>query len=115
MEAEALLAHRGNGESTLPRADNELRLVIDTVPVLAWCHGIDGSSEFPASDGSVLGTFAIYWREPSNPKLEHHQLIRIVSHLAAVAIESKRAAEALRESEKFPRGQTAILNQALDE
>ncbi|HEY5704854.1 MAG TPA: GAF domain-containing protein [Chthoniobacterales bacterium] len=67
-----------------------------------------------ASDGKVLGTFAIYWREPRSPTPDHHQMIRRISHLTAVAIERKRAAEALRASEKFARGQTEALTHALD-
>jgi len=48
----------------------------------------------------VLGTFAIYWREPRNPSEQDQKIIEQVTHLAAVAIERKRDEAALRESEE---------------
>src|SRR3982074_2190021 len=33
-------------EGALRRGEDSLRLTIDTIPVLAWCNGPDGSNEF---------------------------------------------------------------------
>jgi formate hydrogenlyase transcriptional activator len=48
-----------------------------------------------ASNGLVLGTFAIYWREPRSPSEQDQKIIGQVTHLAAVAIERKRNEAAL--------------------
>ncbi len=53
-----------------------------------------------ASNGLVLGTFAIYWREPRRPTEQDQKIIEQVTHLAAVAIERKRDEAARRESEE---------------
>src|ERR1041384_9875 len=42
----------------------------------------------------VLGTFALYSREPRSPSSEQLNLIEQITHLAAVALERERAAEA---------------------
>ena len=69
---------------------------------IALEHGLRAcwSTPIAASDGRVLGTFGIYWREPSTPTERHQRIIEQVTHLAAVVIERKRAEEALRESEQ---------------
>jgi formate hydrogenlyase transcriptional activator len=48
-----------------------------------------------ASNDDVLGTFAIYWREPRSPVEEDQKIIGQITHLAAVAIERKRNEAAL--------------------
>src|SRR6266404_2795721 len=58
------------------------------------------STTISASTGIVLGTFAIYWREPRTPTEQDQKLIEQVTHLAAVAIESKNNEAALKESEE---------------
>ncbi|MCI0534786.1 MAG: PAS domain S-box protein, partial [Verrucomicrobiales bacterium] len=78
---------------------------------LALAHGLHACWSTPifSSDGSVLGTFAIYWREPRSPASEHHHLIEQVTHLAGIAIERRRTESALRESEeRFRRMADAI-------
>jgi formate hydrogenlyase transcriptional activator len=69
---------------------------------IALDHGLRAcwSTPIAASDGRVLGTFGIYWREPSTPTERHRRIIEQITHLAAVVIERKRAEEALRESEQ---------------
>jgi len=59
---------------------------------LALAHGLRACWSTPilSSDGSVLGTFAIYWREPRRPAPQDHKIIEQTTHLAAVAIERKR-------------------------
>jgi C4-dicarboxylate-specific signal transduction histidine kinase len=47
--------------------------------------------------GTTLGTFAVYWRQPGGPALEHQNIIERMTHLAAVAITRKRAEDALGE------------------
>ena len=83
---------------------------------LAFAYGLRAGWSTPIldSDGGVLGTFAIYWREPRSPDRQHFQIINQITHLAAVAIERKRAAEALVASERLARGQAEALTGALD-
>jgi PAS domain S-box-containing protein len=57
------------------------------------------STPIRAPGGKILGTFAMYYRHPCRPNDHELRLIEVSSHLAAMAIERKRAAEALRDSE----------------
>ena len=79
-------------------------------------HGLRAGWSTPIidGDGNVLGTFGIYWREPRSPTAQHFQIIKQITRLASVAIERKRAADALRASEKLARGQAEALTRALD-
>jgi PAS domain S-box-containing protein len=63
----------------------------------ALTHGLKAcwSTTILASDGLVLGTFAIYWREPRSPTKHDEKIIEQITHLAAVAIECKRNEVAL--------------------
>jgi signal transduction histidine kinase len=61
-----------------------------------------------------MGTFAVYSREPGNPSLAQRNAIEQMTHLAAVAIERQRAAEALRASAQLARGQAEALSRTLD-
>jgi diguanylate cyclase (GGDEF)-like protein/PAS domain S-box-containing protein len=56
-----------------------------------------------AADGHVLGTFAIYHRQPRAPDADELALISAAANLAAVAIEHKLAARALRDSSLYTR------------
>jgi len=49
------------------------------------------STPILASDGPVLGTFAIYAREPGRPTPQQMSIIEHVTDLASIAIERKRA------------------------
>jgi PAS domain S-box-containing protein len=53
------------------------------------------STTIVASNDDVLGTFAIYWREPRSPVEEDQKIIGQITRLAAVAIERKRNEAAL--------------------
>jgi PAS domain S-box-containing protein len=68
----------------------------------ALTHGLKAcwSTIILASNGLVLGTFAIYWREPRRPTEQDQEIIAQITHLAAVAIERERNEAALRESEQ---------------
>ena len=70
---------------------------------LALAHGLRACWSTPilSSEGKVLGTFAIYYREPRSPAAQDHSVIRQITHLASIAIERKQAEEALRRSEGY--------------
>ena len=63
----------------------------------ALVHGLKAcwSTTILASNGLVLGTFAIYWREPRSPGEFDQEIIGQITHLASVAIERKRNEAAL--------------------
>ena len=69
----------------------------------ALSYGLRASWSNPivSSDGKVLGTFAMYYREPRSPSPQDFELIELATHLARVAIERECAEEALRRSEGF--------------
>jgi PAS domain S-box-containing protein len=83
---------------------------------LALAYGLRSGWSTPilSSDGSVLGVFGIYGREPRSPTPQHLQTIKQITHLASVAIERKRSAESLRASELLARGQLDALTHTLD-
>ena len=83
---------------------------------LALAHGLRAcwSSPILSSEGKVLGTFAIYCREPRTPTPQQHEIIEQITDLASIALERKRAEEALRGSEQVARGQAEALVQSLD-
>jgi PAS domain S-box-containing protein len=64
---------------------------------LALAHGLRACWSTPilSSHGKVLGTFAIYYREPRSPAQEDHNIVERITHLASIAIERKQAEEAL--------------------
>src|SRR5271169_3472611 len=80
---------------------------IATDPLWAECrhlalpHGLRAcwSTPIASQDGRIVGTFAIYYREPRTPDEEHLQLIAHATHLAAVAMEWDRAQAELRSAE----------------
>ncbi|MBL8798650.1 MAG: PAS domain S-box protein, partial [Planctomycetia bacterium] len=53
-----------------------------------------------ARNGSVLGVLAVYYRQPGEPPPRDRHPIGVIDHLAALAIERRRADEALRASEE---------------
>ena len=93
---------------TDPLWDRYRHLAIDHGLRACWSTPI-----FSATRG-VMGTFALYSREPGSPTLEQLNLIEQMTHLAAVAIDRERAAKALRASEHLARGQLDALTHTLD-
>ena len=65
-------------------------------------------------ENKVLGTFAMYYRQPRSPAPRHQDVIEQITHLASIAIQRKRAEEALRASEQLARGQVEALTYSLD-
>ncbi len=68
---------------------------------LAGGHGLRACWSTPilSSTGKVLGTFAIYYREPRSPTAHEHDLIEQITHLASIAVERVQAEEALRQAQ----------------
>jgi PAS domain S-box-containing protein len=54
-----------------------------------------------SSQGNVIATFAMYYREPRRPSLRDQEIIEQITHLAGVAIQRKLTQEALRRSEAY--------------
>jgi len=79
----------------------------DTRWSVQWCthalaHGLRAcwSTPIVSSTGKVLGTFALYFREPCSPTPQHRNLIEQFTHLASIAIERAQAEDTLRRSER---------------
>ena len=70
---------------------------------LALAHGLRACWSTPilSSEGKVLGTFAIYYREPRTPTVQEHGVIEQITHLASIAVERAQAEEMLRASEAY--------------
>jgi PAS domain S-box-containing protein len=68
---------------------------------LARPHGLRACWSTPilSQDGAVLGTFAIYYREPRTPDEHHLQLIAHATQLAGIAIERDQFKAQLRAAE----------------
>jgi PAS domain S-box-containing protein len=66
---------------------------------LALAHGLRAcwSSPILSSDGSVLGTFATYYRQPRSPTPEEQNLVAQVTHLASIALDREQAEQALED------------------
>ncbi len=79
-------------------------------------HGLRASWSNPvlSSNGKVLGTFCMYYREMRSPNSRDLELMELATHVVRVAIERDRAQEALRASEQVARGQVEALTYSLD-
>ncbi|MFM8550771.1 MAG: PAS domain-containing protein [Nitrospiraceae bacterium] len=58
------------------------------------------SKPIRASNGRVLGTFAMYYHETHAPRPDELELLDSATQIAAIAVEGKQAEEALRASEE---------------
>ena len=70
---------------------------------LALAHGLQACWSTPILSlaGEVLGTFAIYRKDPGSPTPLEQDLISRFTHIASIAIERAHAEAALRRSEAF--------------
>ena len=70
---------------------------------LALPHSLRSCWSTPvfSSQGKVIATFGMYYREPRRPTPRDQEIIEQITHLAGVAIERKLAQEALRRSEAY--------------
>src|SRR6266571_679185 len=70
---------------------------------LALAHSLRACWSTPifSSEGKVIGTFAMYYREPRSPSPREQDTIKHITHLAGVAIQRKLAETARRESEAY--------------
>jgi PAS domain S-box-containing protein len=77
---------------------------------LALPHGLRAcwSSPVLSSTKAVLGTFAMYHREPHRPTAEEVSWVDDATHLAAIAIERDRDLERLRKAEDARRAGEAL-------
>src|SRR5438876_2990505 len=83
---------------------------------LALAHSLRACWSTPifSSEGKVIGTFAMYYREPRSPSPLEQDTIKHITHLAGIAVQRKLAEQALRASEQVARGQVEALAQSLD-
>src|SRR5690606_14385760 len=67
---------------------------------LATEHGLAACCSTPilSGDGRVLGTMAMYYREPGEPSPRDLELIRSATHLAGIVIERHEAEQRLHKS-----------------
>src|SRR5713101_3240171 len=98
---------------------------------LPLAHGLRACWSAPilSSEGQVLGTFALYYREPRSPRPQDLEVLAQIAAVAAVAIQHQRAHERLRHDEQElrqivdaipqtivvlgPEGRTLYANQAM--
>ncbi|MEQ1774894.1 MAG: PAS domain S-box protein [Burkholderiales bacterium] len=68
---------------------------------LALPHGLRACWSTPILDtqGAVIGTFAIYYRQPARPSAQHLELVRIATQMCSIAIQKQRSEAAQRMSE----------------
>jgi diguanylate cyclase (GGDEF)-like protein len=62
---------------------------------IAKDHGLGACWSTPIFDSRqrVVGTFAVYYREPRSPSSDHRRLVEMATHTAAIAIERARAGQ----------------------
>jgi PAS domain S-box-containing protein len=70
---------------------------------LALAHSLRACWSTPifSSEGKVIGTFAMYYREPRSPSPLEQDTIKHITYLAGIAIQRKLAEAARRESEAY--------------
>jgi PAS domain S-box-containing protein len=84
---------------------------------LALKHGLRACWSTPifSSSGDVLGTFAMYYREPRGPSEADRALVEVATYLASAALESSRSREALEGSTRQLRDLAAHLQEIREE
>jgi PAS domain S-box-containing protein len=88
----------------------------DSWRALAQSHGLRScwSTPIVSQAGTVLGTFALYRREPGSPSQLQLDLIRQFTNIASIAIERAQGDEALRRSEARLAAAERDLKQMID-
>jgi signal transduction histidine kinase/FixJ family two-component response regulator len=83
---------------------------------LALSHSLRACWSTPilSSEKKVLGTFAMYYREPRSPTSQDFGLIELATHLVRIAVERDRAEQALRTSEQLARSHVEVMMRSLD-
>jgi PAS domain S-box-containing protein len=81
---------------------------------LAAEHGIAASMSNPvvSSDGRLLGTLAIYYRQPRGPGERDMELARLGTHLAGIVIEKHQLDQRLRQSLEAEQQARAVAERA---
>ncbi|MFQ5581505.1 MAG: putative bifunctional diguanylate cyclase/phosphodiesterase, partial [Mariprofundaceae bacterium] len=81
---------------------------------LALAHDLKACWSMPVrnSRGKVIGTFALYYREPKSPDKSEIELIKSAAHLTGITIEHKQAADRM-ESLAHTDQLTKLPNRAL--
>src|SRR6266850_4583855 len=67
----------------------------------SWMPYAGWSRPIISSEGKVLGTFAMYFREPRSPSPQDLYVLEQVASVAAVSIKQKQAEHSLRRSEAY--------------
>ncbi len=82
---------------------------------VALSHGLRASWSEPliSKNHEVLGTFAMYFAEPRSPSDNDLELIKGAGHIALIAIERKRAEEAVRAAKARFEGILEIAQDAI--
>jgi uncharacterized DUF497 family protein len=89
-------------------SDEHRQLALENGIFAAW------SQPILTKDGEVLGTFALYAKEPRTPTDAEVELIEGAAHIALIAIARQRSQEALRKSEAELRRITDVIPQSIN-
>jgi PAS domain-containing protein len=75
----------------------------EPIRYLALPHSLSACWSTPvfSSQGEVIATFAMYYREPRRPTQRDQEVIDQITHLAGAAIQQKLAEEKLQRSEAY--------------
>lgn len=70
---------------------------------LASAHGLRACWSTPilSGHGEVLGTFAMYYREPRNPSGDDLEMVDFITHTASLVVGRKKAQDALRDETRL--------------
>jgi len=83
---------------------------------LAAAFGLGACCSTPvfSSDDALLGTVAMYYRNPHQPSEHDRELIRMATHLAGIVIERARAVEQLRVAKIVAEQRAQEITEAYD-
>src|SRR2546425_1845369 len=109
IEGAFIGASVGSSGTAAYRAEQVIVSDIATDPLwadfrdLALAHSLRACWSTPifSAEGKVIGTFAMYYREPRSPSALEQDTIKHITHLAGIAIQRKLAEAARRESEAY--------------